>query len=299
MDYAPFGAEIPRTDDCYTSSAEVAQKFTGQELDAESALYYFGARQYAWEQGRFVSPDAPLTYSDPQNPRSWNLYSYAFNSPLLYSDPDGHDPCVNGINPITGNICTIVTAPMPDDQTDDEPDTSFFWDVYLRSLAISAVVVYQAQPLVDWLGRPRDPVCTGTYTGVGASIGFWAGGGLGTLGLAGGPTAAATIPGGAAGGAMFGGGIGGVAGLVMCSSGRWGGSGAGRGGGDHRDKTRGAQAKEQKNLNEIARKLNIDRHAFGDYVEQVKRAVGRGSSSEYGYRELVKLARQYIAEGGK
>jgi hypothetical protein len=56
------------------------------------------------------------------------------------------------------------------------------------------------------------------YTGVGASIGFWAGGGLGTLGLAGGPVAAVTIPGGAAGGAALGGGIGGIGALVLCST---------------------------------------------------------------------------------
>lgn len=32
----------------------------------------------------------------------------------------------------------------------------------------------------------------------------------------------------------------------------------------------GAQAREQRNLNEIARKYKIDRHAFGDFVEEEK-----------------------------
>ncbi|MBZ2187139.1 MAG: hypothetical protein K7J46_20740, partial [Bryobacter sp.] len=71
-----------------------------------------------------------------------------------------------------------------------------------------------------------NPICTDGYMGLGASIGFWAGGGLGTLGLAGGPAVAATIPGGAAGGAALGGAIGGFGGLILCSTG----SGQGNGG---------------------------------------------------------------------
>lgn len=48
---------------------------------------------------------------------------------------------------------------------------------------------------------------------------------MGALGLALGPTGAATIPGGVVGGTALGGGIGGLAGSILCSSG-----GANRGG---------------------------------------------------------------------
>lgn len=49
----------------------------------------------------------------PENPQTFNRYSYALNNPLVLNDPDGHDPCENGINPETGNICTVTTARAP------------------------------------------------------------------------------------------------------------------------------------------------------------------------------------------
>ena len=61
--------------------------------------------------------------------------------------------------------------------------------------------------------------CMAGYVATGSGVGFWAGGGLGSLGLVTGPGAAITIPGGAAGGAALGGGIAGLGGLVMCVTG--------------------------------------------------------------------------------
>ncbi|HVX56709.1 MAG TPA: RHS repeat-associated core domain-containing protein, partial [Candidatus Saccharimonadales bacterium] len=55
-------------------------------------LDYFGARYFSGAQGRFTSPDAPLIGQHPENPQSWNLYSYGLNNPLRYVDPTGHDP---------------------------------------------------------------------------------------------------------------------------------------------------------------------------------------------------------------
>jgi RHS repeat-associated protein len=68
--------------------------FTGKQRDSESALDYFGARYYGSSMGRFLSPDpAWLFAADPNNPQSWNLYSYALNNPLINIDPTGYD-CV-------------------------------------------------------------------------------------------------------------------------------------------------------------------------------------------------------------
>jgi hypothetical protein len=39
--------------------------------------------------GRFISPDDGSD-QDPNNPQSWNLYSYVRNNPLNSTDPDGH-----------------------------------------------------------------------------------------------------------------------------------------------------------------------------------------------------------------
>ena len=61
--------------------------FTGKERDSESGLDYFGARYYGSSMGRFTSPD--LAGPDLSNPQSLNMYRYAFNNPLRYTDPNG------------------------------------------------------------------------------------------------------------------------------------------------------------------------------------------------------------------
>jgi RHS repeat-associated protein len=82
----------------------------GRAQPETTDLDYFQARYFASAQGRFTSPDEPLAFADPENLQSWNLYAYGFNNSLLYSDADGHEPCVNSVNPENGNICTAVTA---------------------------------------------------------------------------------------------------------------------------------------------------------------------------------------------
>jgi len=62
---------------------------TGKERDTESGNDYFGARYYASSMGRFMSPDPVLNSGRPENPQSWNRYSYAFNNPLKIVDPTG------------------------------------------------------------------------------------------------------------------------------------------------------------------------------------------------------------------
>lgn len=59
----------------------------------ETGLDYFGARYFSGAQGRFTSPDLPLIDQHPEDPQSWNLYSYARNNPLKYTDSTGH--CVD------------------------------------------------------------------------------------------------------------------------------------------------------------------------------------------------------------
>jgi RHS repeat-associated protein len=62
---------------------------TGKERDAETGLDYFGFRYYSGAQGRFTSPDEPFADQYPEDPQSWNLYSYVGNSPLNFVDDDG------------------------------------------------------------------------------------------------------------------------------------------------------------------------------------------------------------------
>jgi RHS repeat-associated protein len=86
-DYLPFGEEVTSV-----TGDTTTQKFTGKERDAETGLDYFGARYMSSAQGRFTSVD-PIsgTVLHLLNPQRWNMYAYAVNNPLAYTDPDGRD----------------------------------------------------------------------------------------------------------------------------------------------------------------------------------------------------------------
>jgi RHS repeat-associated protein len=57
-------------------------------LDEESGLYYYNARYYDPELGRFIQPDTMVP--DAGDPQTLNRYSYVNNNPLKYADPSGH-----------------------------------------------------------------------------------------------------------------------------------------------------------------------------------------------------------------
>lgn len=87
--YFPYG-EI--RDNSLDPMSGVAHKFTDQELDFETGLYYYGARYYDPSFMHFISPD-PVE-SDRENPQTLNLYSYVLNNPLKYTDPTGESPAL-------------------------------------------------------------------------------------------------------------------------------------------------------------------------------------------------------------
>jgi filamentous hemagglutinin len=69
---------------------KVSNQFTGQVKDEETGLYYYGARYYDPELGRFIQADTIIP--DLDNPQSYNRYAYTLNNPLRYTDPTGHEP---------------------------------------------------------------------------------------------------------------------------------------------------------------------------------------------------------------
>ncbi|MFZ2602695.1 MAG: RHS repeat-associated core domain-containing protein, partial [Candidatus Omnitrophota bacterium] len=89
-EYTPYGSfatnsVIASPDGAKQSS--VSHLFTGKELDA-TGLYYYGARYYDPEIGRFISADTIV--QAPYDPQSLNRYSYCRNNPINYVDPSGH-----------------------------------------------------------------------------------------------------------------------------------------------------------------------------------------------------------------
>lgn len=125
-DYLPFGEELfagtgGRTTAQGYSAGPYAldgarQKFTQKERDNETGLDYFLARYYSSSQGRFTSPDEfkggpdelfvlgsgdeekqALPYAEITNPQSLNKYTYVYNNPLSFLDPDGHQGIIDSI----------------------------------------------------------------------------------------------------------------------------------------------------------------------------------------------------------
>jgi RHS repeat-associated protein len=82
-EYYPFGNTSYQAG---RSAAEVGLKryrYTGKERDEETGFYHHGVRYYAPWLGRWTSCD-PMGLAD-----GVNLFSYALNNPVKYSDPSG------------------------------------------------------------------------------------------------------------------------------------------------------------------------------------------------------------------
>jgi len=155
-DYMPYGEEV-RT----SGTDGVGQKFTGQMRDGEmngglmQGLDFFEARYFSGATGRFTGADDPLTFADPDNPQSWNLYGYGLNNPLLYSDPSGHNPCVDGINPETGNMCVTGTGQAPGPSPVPSLMLRSFVDVFVTTAQVVKKTQELLQPAVDWVNTVK------------------------------------------------------------------------------------------------------------------------------------------------
>lgn len=132
-DYLPFGEELfagtggRSTGQGYGGNDGVKQKFAGKIRDEETGLDFSEARYYAPAQGRFTSIDPILITEDRLiDPQQINLYHYARNNPLRFTDPTGED---------------IDDSSLRDNQDYQSWKTAFlktkagqdFWNKYSRS----------------------------------------------------------------------------------------------------------------------------------------------------------------------
>jgi RHS repeat-associated protein len=85
--HSPFGREDYHLN---TQAFPVSNRYTGQTLDEETGLYYYGARYYDPELARFIQADS--TIPDPEFSQAYNRYAYCYNNPLKFSDPTGQCP---------------------------------------------------------------------------------------------------------------------------------------------------------------------------------------------------------------
>ena len=113
--YAPFGnfrTESHPGGDCggteNTLTCQAPYTFTGHLYDQESGLFYFGARYYDPETGRFLSQD-PVA-GDALNPPSLHKYLYAYSSPMNYTDPWGETT-----DEALGEQANLAESPTPEE----------------------------------------------------------------------------------------------------------------------------------------------------------------------------------------
>ncbi|WP_294017170.1 RHS repeat-associated core domain-containing protein [uncultured Treponema sp.] len=107
IEYTPYGETwVEKTDN--TGLEYLPYRFTGKEIDEETGLYYYGARYLDPRYSRWISTDPALGEYIPSagkataseagslpgiggifNTVNLQLYHYAGNNPIRFTDPDG------------------------------------------------------------------------------------------------------------------------------------------------------------------------------------------------------------------
>ncbi|MBU7022473.1 MAG: RHS repeat protein [Theionarchaea archaeon] len=96
--YHPFG-------EVSTQEGTEYYTFTGKELD-ETGLYYYGARYYDPDLGRFITRDSVRGYMS--RPQSLNRYTYCYNNPIKFVDQWGNFACLGGVVLLGGLSATGI-----------------------------------------------------------------------------------------------------------------------------------------------------------------------------------------------
>src|SRR3989441_2331977 len=146
--YYPYGAPSTNTSGT-TPPTDVPYKYTGQELDNSTGLYFYGARYYDATLGRFISADTIVPSAG--DPQAFNRYSYARNNPIILIDPTGHR--------FLGSIGKFFNSPI--------------------GMALGWALMPATQAFLQDQTRPYAIAVTAAVVGtmVAGPVGAWAGGG--------------------------------------------------------------------------------------------------------------------------
>jgi RHS repeat-associated protein len=129
VEYEPFG-------DADLSGENERYLYTGQEIDT-SGLYYYRARYYDVETGRFLSRDRWV--GDYRRPQTLNKYVYCVNNPLKYSDPTGNSFSY------ADDIITSITI-EPDLENSETPDPTEFAKMLSEIVTLKIIANFDPDP---------------------------------------------------------------------------------------------------------------------------------------------------------
>ncbi|OGS19047.1 MAG: hypothetical protein A3J83_05335 [Elusimicrobia bacterium RIFOXYA2_FULL_40_6] len=107
--YFPYGSSFETS-----GTTDDKHKFTGQVLDDDTNLYYYGARYYDPNIGTFITPDTFI--QDSYDPQTLNRYTYCRNNPIKLVDPDGNTPILAAMYLFDAYMTAVAAS--PDFQTD-------------------------------------------------------------------------------------------------------------------------------------------------------------------------------------
>jgi RHS repeat-associated protein len=120
--------------------------FTGELQDAATGLVNLRARWYATGQGRFASRDPFEGY--PEQPYSLHQYQYAYNDPMLWTDPSGQTPATGDCKQKT-DLCASELTTLKKYKLGIEPGKLCDWNLSELQMVRSAIESWTT--VASWL----------------------------------------------------------------------------------------------------------------------------------------------------
>jgi RHS repeat-associated protein len=166
LEYFPFGEAWVEEN---SNTQRTPYLFTAKELDEETGLYYFGARYYDPRTSVWQSADPILNqYLDGKRgmggvfaPQNLALYSYTWNNPVKYADPDGKAiwvPIFIGIGLYLSDV-KPANAPGPSDVPTSESVSMAPQDLAVEAVKqVAPESTHTAIDVVSTVGNPKKAI---------------------------------------------------------------------------------------------------------------------------------------------